>query len=72
MRASGGVRAAGALGVAMKSFGLIDYLRSFSTTGSLIRMISVRSIMSALRVNCVLRAATSFLWSAADGKCEFR
>ena len=45
MRAKDGVRTAGALGVALKCFGLVDYLRSFPATGSLVRMISVRIIM---------------------------
>ena len=39
-----GVRTAGALGVALKCFGMVDYLRSFPTTGSLIRMIVVRTL----------------------------
>lgn len=37
-----GVRSVGALGVAAKWFGLIDFLRSFSSVGSLVRMITVR------------------------------
>ena len=36
-----GVRSVGAVGVALKCFGLVDYLRSFSATGSLVRMITV-------------------------------
>ena len=32
----------GAFGVALKCFGLVDYLRSFPATGSLVRMIAVR------------------------------
>lgn len=42
-RIRNGVKTSGALGVALKSFGLIDYLRSFPATGSLVRMISVRT-----------------------------
>lgn len=42
MRVGDGVRTVGALGVALKCFGLVNYLRSFPATGSLIRMISVR------------------------------
>ena len=42
LRVRDGVRMAGALGAALKCFGLVDYLRSFSATGSLVRMISVR------------------------------
>ena len=45
--ATNGVRTAGALGVALKCFGMVDYLRSFQATGSLVRMISVRDIWSA-------------------------
>ena len=37
-----GVRTAGAMGVALKCFGLVDYLRSSPATGSLVRMVSVR------------------------------
>merc|ERR1712185_515833 len=37
----GGVQTVGALGVALKCFGLVDYLRSFPRTASLVRMISV-------------------------------
>jgi hypothetical protein len=36
------IRSVGAFGVAAKWFGLIDYLRSFSSVGSLVRMITVR------------------------------
>ena len=36
-----GVQSVGAFGVALKCFGLVDYLRSFPATGSLMRMISV-------------------------------
>ena len=39
--ALGGVRTVGALGVALKCFGLVDYLRSFPRTASLVRMVSV-------------------------------
>ena len=42
-----GVRTAGALGVALKCFGMVDYLRSFPATGSLIRMISVCTLSAA-------------------------
>ena len=45
LRVQDGVRIAGALGAALKCFGLVDYLRSFSATGSLVRMISVRLIL---------------------------
>ena len=45
-----GVRTAGALGVALKCFGLVDFLRSFPATGSLVRMITVRA-PDALRVS---------------------
>ena len=46
VRAKDGVQTAGALGVAFKCFGLVDYLRSFPATGSLVRMISVRTLAS--------------------------
>ena len=46
-----GVRTAGALGVALKCFGMVDYLRSFPATGSLVRMISVRSLSATARVS---------------------
>lgn len=39
-----GVRTAGALGVALKCFGMVDYLRAWHSTGSLVRMISVRTL----------------------------
>ena len=42
-----GVRTAGALGVALKCFGMVDYLRSWPATGSLVRMISVRTLSAA-------------------------
>ena len=45
VRIRDGVQTAGALGVALKCFGLVDYLRSFLTTGSLVRMISVRTLV---------------------------
>lgn len=41
-----GVRSVGAFGVALKCFGLVDYLRSFPATGSLVRMISVSRTLS--------------------------
>lgn len=41
--AADGIRTAGALGVALKCFGMVDYLRSWPATGSLVRMISVRA-----------------------------
>ena len=43
------VRTAGALGVALKCFGMVDYLRSYPATGSLVRMISVRILFIAER-----------------------
>eukprot|EP01052_Picozoa_sp_SAG31_P034626 SAG31_NODE_4072_length_3614_cov_7.146230_1_plen_85_part_10 len=39
--ALGGVHTVGALGVALKCFGLVDYLRCFPRTASLVRMVSV-------------------------------
>ena len=42
LRVRDGIQIAGALGAAVKCFGLVDYLRSFSATGSLVRMIVVR------------------------------
>ncbi len=44
-----GIRTAGALGVALKCFGMVDYLRSWPKTGSLVRMISVRTSSVAAR-----------------------
>ena len=52
LRVRDGVRIAGALGAALKCFGLVDYLRSFSATGSLVRMISVRLILCGLATAC--------------------
>ena len=47
-----GLRSVGAFGVALKCFGLVDYLRSFPATGSLVRMISVSRTLRQL-VYCV-------------------
>jgi hypothetical protein len=46
-----GVRSVGAFGVALKCFGLVDYLRSFPATGSLVRMISVSRTLRQI-VHC--------------------
>ena len=50
LRSVAGVRSVGALGVALKCFGLVDYLRSFPATGSLVRMISVRDYLRSTRM----------------------
>ena len=52
------VRTAGALGVALKCFGMVDYLRSWPATGSLVRMISVRTLSASgyERPNCNMAA----------------
>ena len=40
-RARAGVQTVGALGVALKWIGFVDFLRAFESTGSLVRMVAV-------------------------------
>ena len=50
LRVKDGLRIAGAMGAALKCFGMVDDLRSFPATGSLVRMISVRCTLACHRV----------------------
>ena len=61
---SGGVRTFGAVGVALKWLGLLDFLRCFDATGSLVRMVvviveDIKPFMTVLGL--ALLASVSFL-----------
>ena len=45
--ARAGVKTVGALGVALKWMGFVDFLRAFEATGSLVRMIAVSTSIAS-------------------------